>query len=162
VTSLTLVAALDRAGAIGRGGGLPWHLPDDLKRFRQLTLGRPLLMGRRTAESLGRALPGRRNLVLSRSARVPFEGMLAVASLAQAIELAGEDELMVIGGGEVYALALPAARRMWLTHVDTEVAGADTFFPRFDPADWIVASRSPHPPDDSHAFGFETVEYRRR
>jgi dihydrofolate reductase len=157
---LALVAALDRRGAIGRGNTLPWHLPDDLKRFKALTLGRPILMGRRTAESQGRALPGRENLVLTRSGRVPFPGMRAVASLEEALGLAG-DELFVIGGGEVYALALPRADRLHLTHVGTEVADADAFFPEIDPAAWTVEARERHPPDDRHRFGFEFVDYRR-
>ena len=107
---LALIAALDRNGAIGRDNGLPWRLPDDLKRFKALTLGKPVLMGRRTAQSLGRALPGRRNLVLTRSGAVPFEGMQAVATVAQAVAIAADDgasQLCVIGGGEVYALCLP-------------------------------------------------------
>src|SRR5690606_35075046 len=102
VSELVLLAALGRDRAIGRDGDLPWRLPDDLKRFKAQTLGKPLLMGRRTAESLGRALPGRRNLVLTRSGRVPFEQMEAVATLDQAVGLATADgaaELCVIGGG---------------------------------------------------------------
>ena len=112
---LVLVAALDREHAIGKGNTLPWHLPDDLKRFKALTLGKPLLMGRKTSESLGRALPGRRNLVLTRSGRVPFDGMEAVASIEAALTCATEaGEVCVIGGGEVYALALPHATRLHL------------------------------------------------
>jgi dihydrofolate reductase len=159
--ALVLVAALDRRGAIGKGNALPWHLPDDLKRFKALTLGRTVLMGRRTAESLGRALPKRTNLVLTRSRFVPFAGMQAVASLDEARALAGDGELMVIGGGEVYALALPLATRMHLTHVDTEVDGADAFFPPFDPAQWRVEARQAHAADAGHAFGFEFVDYVR-
>jgi dihydrofolate reductase len=162
VTALVLGAALDRAGAIGRGNTLPWRLPDDLKHFKALTLGKPVLMGRKTAESLGRALPGRRNLVLTRGGRVPFDGMEPVASLGQAQAECGADELVVIGGGEVYALALPQATRMHLTHVDTEVGGADAFFPSFDPAQWREHARESHGADARHAFGFDFVEYRRR
>jgi dihydrofolate reductase len=161
---LSLLAALDREFAIGKDNSLPWHLPADLKRFKALTLGKPLLMGRRTAESLGRALPGRRNLVLTRSGRVPFEGMQAVASLDEALRWAGEDpagELCVIGGGEIFAMALPSAARMHLTWVDTVVAGADAFFPRFDPAQWQVVAREVHAADAKHAFAFEFVDYER-
>lgn len=161
---LTLIAALDRNRAIGRGNALPWHLPSDLKRFKSLTLGKPLLMGRRTAESLGRALPGRRNLVLTRSGRVPFDGMQAVASVDEAIGSASEGgagELCVIGGAQVYALVLPLAGRMHLTHVDTAVGGADAHFPAFDPARWRAISRQPHPADGRHAHAFEFVDYER-
>jgi dihydrofolate reductase len=159
--ALHLVAALDRAGAIGRGNQLPWRLPDDLRRFKALTLGRPLLMGRKTAESLGRALPGRRNLVLTRSGRVPFEGMEPVASLDEAMAGCGAGTLMVIGGGEVYSLALPHASQLHLTHVDTVVEGADAFFPAWNPADWQPVWREAHPADERHALAFEFVDYRR-
>jgi dihydrofolate reductase len=159
--SLVLVAALDRGFAIGRGNQLPWRLPDDLKRFKALTLGHPVLMGRKTAESLGRALPGRANLVLTRSGRVPFEGMQAVASLDEAEMLCAGAPLMVIGGGEVYSLALPRAGRLHLTHVDTEVADADAFFPAFDPLDWVVEQRDARTADERHAHAFEFVDYRR-
>lgn len=162
---LVLLAALDRHRAIGRGNALPWHLPDDLKRFKALTLGKPVLMGRRTAESLGRALPGRPNLVLTRSGRVPFDGMRAVSSIDEAQRAArdaGADELCVIGGAEVYALVLPLASAMHLTHVDTEVEGADAFFPRFDAGEWEVAGRVAHPADARHAFAFEFADYLRK
>ena len=161
---VALVAALDRNRAIGRGNALPWHLPDDLKRFKALTLGAPILMGRKTAESLGRALPKRRNLVLTRGARAPFAGMEAVATLDEARALAtadGAEALCVIGGGELYSLTLPMATQLFLTHVDTEVDGADTFFPAFDPAQWRVVAREAHAADDRHAFAFEYVDYVR-
>lgn len=161
---IVLVAAMDRNRAIGRDKDLPWHLPDDFRHFKALSLGKPILMGRRTAESLGRALPGRRNLVLTRGGRVPFEGMEAVTSLDDALHIAagdGAQELCVIGGAQVYALALPRASVLHLTHVDTVVDGADTFFPAFDADDWQVVSREPHAADARHAFAFEFVEYRR-
>lgn len=162
--ALVLIAALDRNRAIGRGNALPWHLPDDLKRFKALTLGKPVLMGRKTAESLGRALPKRRNLVLTRSGRVPFDGMEAVASIEAALRIAepdGAGELCVIGGGEVYALALPMATRMRLTHVETAIEGCDAFFPAFDPVAWRESARSHHAADETHAFAFDFVDYER-
>lgn len=160
---ISLIAALDRAYAIGKGNALPWHLPDDLRRFKALTLGKPVLMGRKTAQSLGRALPKRRNLVLTRSGRAPFAGMEVVPSLDEAIRTAADDagELCVIGGGDVFALALPVARRMHLTHVDTVVAGADAFFPDFQKNGWHITHRERHPQDVAHAFGFEFVDYVR-
>jgi dihydrofolate reductase len=161
---LVLVAALDRHCAIGKGNALPWHLPDDLKRFKASTLGKPLLMGRRTAQSLGRALPGRRNLVLTRSGQAPFAGMEVAASLDEAIAMARADAaeaLCVIGGGEIYALCLPRATHMRLTHVDVAVDGADAFFPRFDPAQWRVTQRESHAADARHAHAFEFVDYQR-
>lgn len=161
---LVLVAALDRRNAIGRDNALPWHLPDDLKRFKALTLGKPVLMGRRTAESLGRALPKRRNLVLTRGGKVPFEGMEAVASLDDALVLAARDgvsELCVIGGGEVYAMTLPRATRLHLTHVDTVVDDCDAHFPLVDPVQWRAVAREAHAADGRHAFPFEFVDYER-
>jgi dihydrofolate reductase len=164
MTALVLIAALDRKHAIGRDNALPWRLSDDLKRFKALTLGKPLLMGRKTAQSLGRALPGRRNLVLTRSGEVPFAGMEAVGSTEQALELARTDgaaELCVIGGGEIYALCLPSASRMHLTRVDTEVEGADAFFPRFDRDEWREVARESHRADERNEFDVEYVEYVR-
>lgn len=164
MVEIALIAALDRHHAIGRGNALPWHLPNDLKRFKSLTLGQPILMGRKTAESLGRALPKRRNLVLTRSGRVPFEGMQAVVSLDDAIHIAqsdGADTLAVIGGGEIYALAMPQATRMHLTWVDVKVADADAFFPQFDADAWKIVAREAHLADDKHAHAFEFVDYTR-
>lgn len=158
---VSLVAAVDRQLAIGRDNGLPWHLPDDLAHFRARTIGRTILMGRRTAESLGRALPKRRNLVLTRGGRAPFPGMEAVASIDDALALGGPSGLCVIGGGEVYALTLPRATVLYMTHVDTVVEGAHAFFPPFDAREWHAVSRDAHPADARHAFAFEFVEYRR-
>ncbi len=156
---------MDRAGAIGEDNELPWSLPDDLKRFKVLTMGKPLLMGRRTAESLGRVLPGRSNLVMTRSGAVPFDGMVAVQSLERAREIAGSEgaaELCVIGGGEIFELALPMAHALRLTLVDTVVAGADAFFPPLDAAGWKEVARTGHAVDARHAFAFEFVDYVRK
>ena len=160
---ISLIAALDRNSAIGRDNQLPWRLPDDLKRFKALTLGKPVLMGRKTAQSLGRALPGRLNLVLTRSGQVPFAGMVAVASIEQAIAQAqSADELCVIGGGQVYAQVLARADALHLTWVDTVVEHADAFFPAFDPQDWRVSARQPHPADARHGVAFEFIDYSRK
>ena len=159
MTSLSLLAALDRNHAIGKDGDLPWHLPDDLKRFKALTLGKPVLMGRRTAESLRRALPGRRNLVLTRGGRAPHAGMEAFGSLRDAlVAIDDAPEACVIGGGSVFAETLPLAARLHLTWVDAAVDGADAHFPRFDLSRWRVTAREPHP---RHAFAFEFVDYAR-
>ncbi|TXH66621.1 MAG: dihydrofolate reductase [Lysobacteraceae bacterium] len=161
---MVLIAALDRNRGIGRGNALPWRLPDDLKRFKALTLGKPVLMGRKTAESLGRALPKRRNLVLTRGARAPLPDMETVASIEQALEIAMNDaagELCVIGGGELYAHGLPRAARMRLTHVDTVVDDCDAFFPAFDPAQWRIVAREAHAADERHPFAFEFIDYDR-
>lgn len=161
---LSLIAALDMDHGIGHENQLPWQLPDDLKRFKALTMGKPILMGRRTAQSLGRALPGRPNLVLTRSGVVPFEGMQAVGSIDEALTFAadaGADELCVIGGGEIYRLAMAQATDLHLTWVDTRVE-ADTHFPPVDPQQWSESRREHHPADERHAFAFDFVDYVRR
>ena len=161
---VSLIAALDRNRGIGKDNDLPWRLPDDLKRFKALTLGKPILMGRKTAQSLGRALPGRINLVLTRSPDAPFKGMRVVGSIEAALEISrqqGADELCVIGGGQIYALALAQADRLYLTHVDTVVGGAEAFFPAFDPSQWKAVFHEKHPADGKHAYSFEFVDYAR-
>ena len=161
MTAIALIAALDRNYAIGRAGAMPWHLPDDLKRFKQLTLGKAVLMGSKTARAIGRPLPGRSNLVLTRSAAAPFADQQAVASLDAALMAADGEDLMVIGGGEVYALALPRATQLHLTWIDTVAADADAFFPRFDPKQWRDTSRMAHAADDRHEYSFSFVDYAR-
>jgi dihydrofolate reductase len=160
--AISLIAALDRHRAIGRAGAMPWHLSDDLKRFKALTLGKPVLMGRKTALAIGRPLPGRPNLVLTRSDAAPFAGQSAVHSFDEAVARAGDGELCVIGGGEVYALALPHATHLRLTEIDAVTAGADTFFPGYDPRDWRETFREHHPADAKHAFAFDFADYQRR
>ena len=161
MTALSLIAAMDRNRAIGWQNQLPWSLPNDLKRFKALTLGHPLLMGRKTAESIGRALPGRTNLVLTRSGRVPYADMIPVATIAEARAYAPE-RLFVIGGGEIYALALPFADTLHLTHVDTSLAHADAWFPAFDEAHWRAIDHGAHPADTRHAHAYRFVDYQRK
>lgn len=157
---ISLVAALDNEFAIGRGNALPWHLPADLQRFKALTLNKTIVMGRKTAESLGRALPKRRNVVLSRSGSLPFDGMEAASSFEAVLSLCkDEDEICIIGGGEIYRLAFLHATHLYLTHVDTMVENADAFFPHFDLKQWQVMPRERHAADEKHAFAFEFVDY---
>jgi dihydrofolate reductase len=145
---VTLVVAMARARVIGRDNGLPWHLSEDLKHFKALTLGRPVIMGRRTWESIGRALPGRTNIVITsnRALALP-EGVVRAASLDEALahgaEVARRDgvaECMVIGGAAVYREALGRATRIHLTEIDLDVDG-DTWFPQLEPGDWIETAR---------------------
>ena len=157
---LTLIVALAENRVIGRDGALPWHLPDDLKRFKSLTMGRPMLMGRRTFDSIGRALPGRRSLVLThRPADLP-PGVEAVGSLAAAMSAcAGEPELCVIGGAGLFRQALPLATRLELTLVHAVIEG-DVLFPEYDAAEWRENARSEHPADERHRWpmSFQTLE----
>jgi dihydrofolate reductase len=157
---IALVVAVADNGVIGRGQQLPWHLPDDLRHFKAVTMGKPLLMGRRTLESIGRALPGRRNLVLTRGAAPAVAGTEAVSTLAEAIERCGAAaELCVIGGAEVFALALPLATRIYQTLVHATVPG-DVHFPSLDMNQWRCVERQEHPADARHAYAmsFLTLE----
>lgn len=142
---IALVVAVADNGVIGRAGALPWHLPEDLRRFRERTLGHHVVMGRRTWASIGRPLPGRTNLVVSRDAALVCPGCQVVGSLAAAIAVAragGERELFVIGGGELYREALPVADRVYLTRVHASPEG-DATFPTLDPAQWEELAREP-------------------
>lgn len=158
---ISLVAALARNRVIGRDGALPWHLPEDLRHFKALTLGHPVVMGRRTWESIGRPLPGRRNVVITRQDGYAATGAEVFRDLDSALQaLAGAAEVFVIGGGEVYAAALPLADRLHLTELHAEVPG-DALFPRFDPDDWVQASREPHAAHGGMRYDFVVYDRRR-
>jgi dihydrofolate reductase len=158
--TITLVAAMGRNGGIGREGRMPWHLPAELQHFKRTTMGKPVVMGRKTWESIGRPLPGRQNLVVTRNEAYRAEGAEPVASLVEAVEAAQGTEVMVIGGGELYREALPLASRMVLTTIDIEPE-CDTWFPSWDPSAWtlVEATQVPAGPDDEPAF--EVVEWQR-
>ena len=161
MTRVSIVVATDEHGGIGLEGRLPWHLPNDLKRFKALTMGKPIVMGRRTFDSIGRALPGRVNIVVSRQSGLGIDGCVVVPSLEAALEAAGEaDETCVIGGAEIYRLALPLAETLHLTRVHATV-GADTFFPVIDAAQWEEVSREDCPADERHAYPYSFVTLRR-
>ncbi len=156
---VSIIVAMAQGRVIGRDGDLPWHLPDDLKHFKTVTLGHPVLMGRKTFDSiharLGKALPGRRNLVLSRDPAYQAPGAETFVDLDQALQAAAEgatDELFVIGGAEIYRLALPRADRLYLTQVDAEVEG-DTYFPPLG-SDWRQVSDELHAADSKHSYAF--------
>lgn len=137
---LSLVAAVAENGVIGRGGVMPWHLPADLAHFKQVTLGKPIVMGRRTFEAIGWALPGRRNIVITRRREFAEPGVERAGSLEEALRLAGDaPEVMVIGGAEVYRAALPLARRIYLTRVRADIEG-DARFPELDEREWEVGA----------------------
>ena len=157
---ITLIVACDRRGVIGRDGGLPWHLPADLARFKRLTMGKPIVMGRRTHESIGRPLPGRKNLVLSRDSSYRSEGCLVVSDVAAAREAAaGAQELMVIGGSAVYRAFLDDADRIERTVVEAEIDG-DTYFPEFDEDEFRIAHSELRDADERNPWPltFQTLE----
>lgn len=161
MTRVALVVAVAKNGVIGKDNKLPWRLPGDLKHFRELTWGKPIVMGRKTFQSLGRPLPGRDNIVVSRSRRWDAGGVTVVPTVESALEVGarladakGLSEVMVIGGAQIYALALPLADRVYLTEIDATPDG-DTFFPTLDPAAWRESERVAHPAAGefpAHAF----------
>lgn len=157
-TRVLLVAAVARNGVIGARGKLPWHLPEDLKHFKQLTLGHPVIMGRRTWDSLGRPLPGRENIVISRAPGFEAAGASVAASLPAAIALcAGEPVAFVIGGSEIYAAALPHADGLVLTEIDADYEG-DTRFPDWDRSAWKVSQKETHTSSEGLRFSYVLYE----
>ncbi|MFC5301537.1 type 3 dihydrofolate reductase [Azospira restricta] len=160
MTILSLIAAMDRERLIGRDNALPWHLPEDLRHFKTTTLGKPVIMGRKTWESLGRPLPGRRNIVVSRNAGYRADGGELATSLEAALALCADaEEAFVIGGAELYRQALPLAQRMYLTEVDGRHEG-DAWFPDFPADQWRETAREAHV--SAGGIGFAFVRYERR
>lgn len=160
--SFSIVVAMDRNGAIGNDGDLPWHQRADLQYFRKITMGKPILMGRRTHDSIGRALPGRQNIVLSRDrGYTPAEGCTLVHSLEDALAATDSDEIMIIGGADLFATTLPVATRIYLTELDAEVE-ADTYFPYFDRKHWQEISRKSYPADEQNDYPYNFVELVRK
>lgn len=162
MAEVTIIAAVARDGAIGIGGDMPFHIGADLRRFKALTMGHPMVMGRKTFESLpGGALPGRRNIVVTRNAAFCAPGAERASSLAEALEMCGScGEVMVIGGGEIYRQAMPMARRLLLTEIDAEVPGAEVFFPDKG-AGWKVVEKSEPAVDPRSGASYRFVTYTR-
>jgi len=160
--ALELVVAVAENDVIGRGNRLPWHLPADLRHFKSLTLGKPVLMGRRTYVSIGKALPGRTNIVLSRSAEFAPNDCLIAKTLDEARIAAGAHRtLMVIGGAEIYRQCLPLASRVHLTLVHTRIQGGDTLFAGWRGAEWDESSRERHEADDRNAYAYSFITLER-
>jgi len=164
---LAAIVAVSENGVIGRNNALPWYLPEDLRYFKRVTLGKPVVMGRKTWESIGKPLPGRDNIVISRTPAYQAEGATVVASLDEAVERAeaialidGVDELMVVGGAAIYAEALPRAQRLYLTLVHAEVEG-DTVLTGFDPKAWREVYREFHLASGSNPFDYSFLVYER-
>lgn len=158
----SLVVAVAENGVIGRDNRLPWRLPEDLAYFKRVTMGHPVLMGRRTYESIGRPLPGRRNLVVTNNRDFSAPGCIVVHSLEEAWKAAGDaDEVSIIGGTALFQATLPVADRIHLTEVQASVEG-DTFFPHFDRRDWNETEVMRHPADARHTYPFRIVVLDRR
>jgi dihydrofolate reductase len=151
---ISLIVAASTNNVIGVDGGLPWRLPEDLRRFRQLTIGKPIIMGRLTHESIGRRLPQRTNIVLSSDPHYPAPGCLVATRIDQALAYAGDvKEVMIVGGARVYAVFLPMADRIYLTRVRAVVEG-DAYFPELDRDEWTVTSQEDFPVNDERDYGF--------
>ena len=159
--SISIIAAMGTNRVIGRGNGLPWNLPADTRFFKETTRGHPVIMGRKTFDTMGKPLPGRRNIVITRRPHLEIPGAEVVSSLEAALSLVNvqEEEVFIIGGSEIYAMALAIADRMYLTLIHESFEG-DTFFPEFDESDWVVVSRRDREADERnpHAFSFLTYE----
>ena len=157
---LTIIVAVAENGVIGSGNQLPWRLPDDLKRFKALSLGKPMIMGRKTYDSIGRPLPGRLNIVVSRRGDLQIPGCTVVTSLTEAIAAAGAvDEIVIIGGADIYRQVLPRVQTIHLTRVHATVPG-DVHFPELAANEWRELATEYHPADErhAHAFTFTTFE----
>lgn len=168
MVKIAMIAAVGRNGAIGAGGDLPWRLPSDFAFYKRTTMGKPLIMGRKTFQSIGKPLPGRTNIVVTRQADFAPEGVEVFADLEAAIargrEIAardGVDEVMINGGGEIYSAAMGQADRLYITHVDAEPAG-DTFFPAIDPAVWNGRDLPEVVPGEKDSALFAVRVYERR
>jgi dihydrofolate reductase len=157
---LTLIAAMGKNRAIGLDGRMPWHLPAELQHFKKATMGKAIVMGRKTWQAIGRPLPGRQNIVVSRNPDFHAEGVDLANSLDDAIAMSESDEVMIIGGGQLYALALPSAQRMVLTLIDIEPE-ADTWFPEWDEREWTQESERHFPVDDDNKLAYRIIELLR-
>jgi dihydrofolate reductase len=158
---ISIIVVMAKNGVIGLDNRLPWHLPADLAHFKNVTMGKPMVMGRKTWESLPGLLPGRRHIVITRDRGYRADGCTLAHSLDQALEVAaGAPEVMVVGGGAIYKESLPRADRLYLTLVDAEVAG-DTCFPDIDFCEWRELHREPHPADEHNAYAYTFIDLER-
>jgi dihydrofolate reductase len=158
---VSLVVAMSENRVIGRDNSMPWHLPADLGHFKTLTLGKPIIMGRKTYESIGRPLPGRQNIVLTRDATFQAPGCDLCASLEEAFELAGDaPEVMIIGGGALYEALLDTADMIYLTEIHADIQG-DTWFPEINSSNWTEVSREPHAADERNSLDYSFVTLER-
>lgn len=163
MTVLSLIAAMDQNHIIGIQNRLPWHLPADLKHFKQLTIGKPIVMGRTTFESIGKPLPNRRNIVISRNPTFHATGCDIAHSIEQALALTTNDpETMLIGGASLYAQTLPLARRLYLTLVHTTLSEGDAFFPAINWNDWLILERVDHASDQANAVDYSFLTLDRK
>lgn len=160
MAQLTLVVAMDRQRGIGVDNKLPWHLPEDLAHFKRVTLGRPIVMGRKTFDSIGRALPGRRNIVVTRNAGWSHAGVEVALSLQQAVAMLGDQEASIIGGAQIFNESMALADRLIVTEID-HAFRCDTFFPPIEPGEWVETARERHH-SEANGFDYSFVTYEKR
>ncbi len=170
---ISIIGAMGEDRAIGAGGKIPWHLPADFRHFKELTMGHPIIMGRKTFASIGAPLPGRTNIVITRDPDYRAEGIIVAPSLEDAIAVAGRSEggaggagaageAFIIGGGQIYQLAMPLADTLYITEVHGTFPDGDAFFPEIDPNVWILASKESHTKDEKNPYDFDFLVYRRK
>ena len=161
MTILSMIVAHANNRVIGKDNDMPWHLPADLAYFKKTTLGKPIIMGRKTYESIGRPLPGRKNIVISRDASYQADGIDVVGSVEDALALVRDvEEVMVIGGGAIYQHCLPTAQRLYITHIDAQIEG-DTYFPEYDLKHWKKFSSEMYSADEKNQYQLEFAVYQR-
>ncbi len=158
---ISIIVATDNKGGIGKDNQLLWHLPNDLKRFKFITNNHVVIMGRKTFESIGRVLPNRTNVVITRNKDLVFDGCVMCSSLEEAMERYAAEDVFIIGGGEIYKQALPFADKVYLTKVDTELE-ADTFFPELNEKEWELVLLERHLKDDKHPYNYTFIDYQKR
>ena len=162
---ISIIGAMGEDRVIGAGGKIPWHLPADLRHFKEVTMGHPVVMGRKTFASIGKPLPGRTNIVITRNSDYRADGIETAPSLPAALALAartGADEAFILGGGEIYALALPLADTLYITAVHGSFPDGDAFFPEIDPGEWALAGRESRAKDAANPLDFDFLVYRRK
>jgi len=159
---LSIVVAMDENRLIGKGNGLPWHLPADLAYFKKITTDNSILMGRNTYDSIGKPLPNRRNIVITRNSEISIKGCEVVNSIEKALSITkDEEEVMIIGGANLFEQLLPDVSRLYITHIEGEFKG-ETYFPHYDENDWLEVSCETHQPDEKNKYAYQFVILKRK
>jgi dihydrofolate reductase len=158
---ISIIVATDKKGAIGKDNALLWHLPNDLKRFKALTVGHPIIMGRKTFESIGRPLPGRTNIIITNNKELKIDGCVIVFSLKDAIVACEGKDAYIIGGGSIYEQSMEIADMIYLTLVDVEL-DADTHFPKIEDEKWQLVHSEMHTKDEKHQYDFQFIDFKRK
>lgn len=162
---VSAIAAVSKNGVIGKNNDVPWHLPADIKFFKNTTLNHHVIMGRKTLDSIVNPLPKRTNIILTRDPFFIATNVIVVHTMDEALDIAeqnGEEEAFILGGAEIYKLSLPYLDKMYLTEIDVEIPDGDTFFPEVDWSEWMLLSQEPHQPDEKNEFAYNFKIYQRK